>query len=91
MIGSDQGCLCFKHDILNICLKHSFKRMFKRSVFKTYYVLNIVSNLLCLKHKDVLKISYELSYTRTTLSCTRTVVPVVRDAVIRDNRINYII
>ena len=39
------------------------------------------------------KISYELSYTRTrtTLSCTRTVVPVVRDAVIRDNRINYII
>ena len=37
-----QGCLCFKHDGLNICLKHSFKRMFKRSVFKTYYVLNIV-------------------------------------------------
>ena len=37
-----QGCLCFKHDVLNICLKHSFKRMFKRSVFKTYYVLNIV-------------------------------------------------
>ena len=26
------------------------------------------------------KISYELSYIRTTLSCTRTVVPVVRDA-----------
>ena len=37
-----QGCLCFKHDVLNICLKHSFKRMFKRSLFKTYYVLNIV-------------------------------------------------
>ena len=45
----------------------------------------------CIKHKDILKISYELSFTRTTLSCTRTVVPVVRDAVIRDNRINYII
>ena len=39
---STQGCLCFKHDVLNICLKHSFKRMFKRSLFKTYYVLNIV-------------------------------------------------
>ena len=35
--------------------------------------------------------TYELSHTRTTLSCTRTVVPVVRDAVIRNNRINYII
>ena len=37
-----QGCLCLKHYVLNICLKHSFKRMFKRSLFKTYYVLNIV-------------------------------------------------
>ena len=27
----------------------------------------------------------------STLACTRTVVPVVRDVVIRDNKINYII
>ena len=38
LITCVQGCLCFKH----ICLKHSFKRMFQRSVFKTYYALNIV-------------------------------------------------
>ena len=42
LLSAIQGCLCFKHNVLNICLKHSFKRMFKRSMFKTYYVLNIV-------------------------------------------------
>ena len=30
-LAHSQGCLFFKHDVLNICLKHSFKRMFKRS------------------------------------------------------------
>ena len=34
-----QGCQCFKHDGLNICLKHSFNRMCKTSV----------SNVLCFK------------------------------------------
>ena len=49
-----QGCLCFKYDVLNICLKHSFKRMFKRSLFKTY----------CFKHciKQRCKTLYKTYY-----------------------------